>query len=95
LNLSALIFDLCASGPLRLHNRAKKMLVFRPLRGASICRVNAVPVISATRLFSDSPNYRRDVVPGSGGGGPLNFFGKPRLPTNKGIMFVPQQEAWV
>lgn len=29
------------------------------------------------------------------GGSSLSFFGRPRLPTNKGVMFVPQQEAWV
>jgi hypothetical protein len=44
-----------------------------------------------TVVRSLATNFPRD----RDGGSALNFFGRPRLPTNKGIMFVPQQEAWV
>jgi hypothetical protein len=49
---------------------------------------------AAARSFSGAIRANREASTG-GGGGPLNFFGRPRLPANKGIMFVPQQEAWV
>lgn len=52
----------------------------------------------AIRCLSSSVRQLREVghhTASGGGGGPLSFFGRPRLPTNKGIMFVPQQEAWV
>ena len=53
---------------------------------------------TALRCFSTGVGQWREPHSTSGGGGsggPLSFFGRPRLPTNKGIMFVPQQEAWV
>lgn len=58
---------------------------------------NAVSVQNtALRCFSTGVGqWREPHGTGSGSGGHLSFFGRPRLPTNKGIMFVPQQEAWV
>ena len=58
---------------------------------------NLSPQLAVIRCFSSSVSQCRDAThhAGGGSGGPLNFFGRPRLPANKGIMFVPQQEAWV
>jgi len=69
------------------------------MRVSPIRQLHTLPVSTAARSFSGTYPRRRDVG-GSGGGsgglgGPLSFFGRPRLPANKGIMFVPQQEAWV
>jgi len=69
--------------------RASRVL---PLRQLQV----ALPQSTAIRCFSTGVGQWRESPSSSGGGGgPLSFVGRPRLPTNKGIMFVPQQEAWV
>lgn len=38
----------------------------------------------------------RSLLPGGfGGGAPISYFQKPRLPANTVVRFVPQQTAWV
>ena len=70
------------------------MLAARSLRPVSFRQIHAVLGGPHLRAFSNNLTQLRN---GSGHGNarPLNFFGKPKLPANKGIMFVPQQEAWV
>jgi hypothetical protein len=83
------------SGRLRgAHIRVLNMSVVRSCRSVPLRQVHSAfsPKVVSLRSFSSSVGQWRDAT---GPGGPLNFFGQPRLPTNKGIMFVPQQEAWV
>ena len=77
------------------------MSLCRSVRSVPLHQLHSrlAPQLAVIRSFSSSVGQRRDAHhsggSGGGSGGPLNFFGRPRLPTNKGIMFVPQQEAWV
>lgn len=70
-----------------------KMSVSRALRPVALQHLHPLPPKAiALRTFSTVFAQRRDF---RGNDSPLNFFDRPRLPANKGIMFVPQQEAWV
>jgi len=73
------------------------MSISRPLRIVRLRQIHTSPItaVATARPFSGAYTRGRDVGGGGGSGSSLNFFGKPRLPANKGIMFVPQQEAWV
>jgi hypothetical protein len=69
------------------------MSVSRALRPVALRHLHTLPAKAiALRSFSTAFPQQRDA---RGNDSPLNFFGRPRLPANKGIMFVPQQEAWV
>jgi len=71
----------------------------RSLRVVPLRQIQAYPFSTTARAFSGNYARRRETYVGGGGlggsGSSLNLFGRPRLPANKGIMFVPQQEAWV
>jgi hypothetical protein len=71
------------------------MSLSRSVRSIPLHRLSSPfpPQNVAIRYFSSCIAQRASHQPG--GGSSLKFFGRPRLPTNKGIMFVPQQEAWV
>jgi hypothetical protein len=87
----------CSYIVLTLGARMSLCRSFRPL-SLHQTYVHLFPWRGSIRSFSSSVVQQREVghhTPAGGSGTPLNFFGRPRLPTNMGIMFVPQQEAWV
>jgi hypothetical protein len=64
--------------------------------------IRQLPVRQLPRTFQSQAlayRYASSYTPshrlGDSQSGTLSFFGRPRLPANKIIMFVPQQEAWV